>query len=363
MAGPGILRIIAALGVAASMACGAAPAADAESDGNDGLRGLVLPEPPARPDFTLTDTDGAPYDFRARTDSSLTLLFIGYTYCPDVCPVHLANLAAVLRDLPYGARQRIKVVFVTGDPERDTPERMRTWLDAFDPRFVGLRGSLDDVNAILAQLQLPGVVHSPPEADGSYTVGHPAHIIAFPPNGGPARAYYGFGTRQADWRHDLPMLLEDTAAVARTTADPPERERAASRALVPLPAGAGPAALYATVANPHPDADALTGASTRIAGRVTLHGYAHAGHGSGDEHASMAMMEPVDAIEIAPRDSVRLAPGSWHLMLEELAQPLAVGDTFTVELRFRSGRTLDFGAIVIPYAALETMMPAQEETH
>ena len=104
------------------------------------LSGSVFDEPLAKPDFTLTDTSGAPFDFRAETDGKLTLLFFGYTSCPDICPIHLANLAAVLRQISPDFQRRIQVVFVGVDAPRDTPERMRSWLDSFDARFVGLTG-------------------------------------------------------------------------------------------------------------------------------------------------------------------------------------------------------------------------------
>jgi protein SCO1 len=174
-------------------------------DTQDGLRGRFA-QPIARPDFTLLDMEGRPFDFRAETEGRLALLFFGYTHCPDVCPVQLANLAEVLRDLPYGERDRVRVVFVTVDPARDTPERIRAWLDAFDPRFAGLWGSAEEVNAILAALDLPPAALGAPAAAGEYVVGHAAGVLAFGAEG-PLRASYPFGTRQIDWARDLPELL------------------------------------------------------------------------------------------------------------------------------------------------------------
>ena len=125
------------------------------------LRGSIIDTPVPKPDLTLTDTNGEVFDLRAETEGYLTLVFFGYTYCPDVCPVHMANLSAVFGDLIPEVRDRIKVVFVSTDPERDTPERLRSWLDNFDRAFVGLRGSLDDINAALSSIQLPGVAVIP----------------------------------------------------------------------------------------------------------------------------------------------------------------------------------------------------------
>lgn len=176
------------------------------------LRGTVLPEPIEKTDFTLPDTEGNPFDFRAETDGRLTLLFFGYTHCPDICPVHLANIAAALRRLPYEDREQVRVVFVSTDPERDTPERIREWLDAFDPSFVGLRGPLDEVNAIQQRMSfgaasiVPGTEGMLPDSAG-YLVQHAAQVLAFSPWDDRAHVAYPFGIRQADWIHDLPLLL------------------------------------------------------------------------------------------------------------------------------------------------------------
>lgn len=184
-----------------------------------GYRGLVLPEPLPPIDFSLTDTDGEPFRFRERTAGQLTLLFFGYTSCPDICPVHMANLAAVLEDLPYSTRRSIEVVFVTTDPERDSPERLADWLGRFDTSFIGVLGPLDDVNAIQAELKLPAAVrggHIPGREDDprGYAVGHASQVIAIDPEGR-AIAYYPSGTRQTDWIHDLPRWVDETGAGAR----------------------------------------------------------------------------------------------------------------------------------------------------
>ena len=179
----------------------------AEGGRSGELRGSVMDTPIPKPALTLTDTHGEEFDFRAETDGYLTLLFFGYTNCPDVCPVHIANLAAVFGDLVPEVRHRIKVVFVTTDPERDTPERLRSWLDNFDPSFIGLRGSVDSINAALAEMLLPGVAVLPAEHGGEPMIGHPAAVIAFSPDG-LARVRYPFGVRQMDWAHDLPLLVE-----------------------------------------------------------------------------------------------------------------------------------------------------------
>jgi cytochrome oxidase Cu insertion factor (SCO1/SenC/PrrC family)/copper(I)-binding protein len=324
----------------------------ADTGEDTGFRGGVLREPMPKPAFMLQDMHGEPFDFAERTDGRLTLLFFGFTHCPDICPVHLANLAAVLDDLPQAVRRGIQVVFVTGDPERDTPERLQQWLAAFDPGFIGLYGSVDEVNAILADLRLPPLVHGPPDERGNYSVGHPAQILAFTPDGY-LRVMYPFGTRQTDWAHDLPKLA------AQFVTEPGEAPAVslvrASMAYVPVPASDGPAALYATVRNRARLTDTLVGATTWVAGSVELH--RHTGS------TGSMMMERVDAVALEPRDSLVLAPGGYHLMLFDLTKPLAAGDTFTVELLFRRSGSVPLQAVVVPYAALERMLPAAQSGH
>ncbi|HEX6939215.1 MAG TPA: SCO family protein [Longimicrobiales bacterium] len=328
--------LVLALASAGLAACGIAPR-DRSSDGaaEASLRGMALPRPIRKPDFTLTDTDGRPFDFRAETDGYLTLLFFGYTHCPDVCPVHMANLAAVIAGLPRPMQHRIKVVFVTVDPERDTPGRIREWLDAFDPRFIGLRGSREAVDSILTALQLPTAVLGEPDATGAYTVGHPSTIVAFTADG-VARALYPFGTRQADWAYDLPRLLEVEPAIR------------VSRAYAAVPAAGDRTALYFTVENHGDVADTLLSVAVDAAGRTELHRQVADG--------GLTRMEAVDAVPLPAGGRVSLAPGGVHAMLLGLERPLGAGDTLRVELRFRRAGAVRARAEVRPYAELESLL-------
>ncbi|NIR46408.1 MAG: SCO family protein [Gemmatimonadetes bacterium] len=177
-------------------------------NGPDEYRGRVLPEPIEKFDFTLDDTEGQPFNFIEETEGRVTLVFFGYTNCPDVCPIHMANIAAVMRDFPFDLKQQFRVVFISTDPERDTPERIREWLDNFDPSFLGLRGSVEEVNDIAARMGVPPAQRVEVET-GDYLVGHSASVIAFTRDD-MAHLMYPFGTRQADWAHDLPRLATET---------------------------------------------------------------------------------------------------------------------------------------------------------
>jgi len=106
--------------------------------------GLNLAEPYRRPGFTLTDTAGKPFDFKALTAKKPTLLYFGYTRCPDVCPTTMADIAVALRGVDKALAKQVQVVFVTTDPSHDTPAVLAEYLHRFDADlpapFIGLTG-------------------------------------------------------------------------------------------------------------------------------------------------------------------------------------------------------------------------------
>jgi hypothetical protein len=114
---------------------------------------VTPPLPKAK--FTLVDTSAVPFDFWQKTGGHVTLLFFGYTRCPDVCPLHMSNIAMALKQLPTHVVDQIKAVFVTTDPARDTPAVLRSWLDHFDKRFIGLTGSDAAIEAAQRAAALP----------------------------------------------------------------------------------------------------------------------------------------------------------------------------------------------------------------
>lgn len=176
------------------------------------LRGVKLSPARPKPDFTLESTDGRPFHFAADTRGSATLLYFGYTNCPDVCPAHLSNIAAALKTLPPDQQAQVRVVFVTTDPNRDTPERLRGWLNNFDRRFIGLVGGLDSVNRIQASLGLPPAAMemmdtASPGPRASYGMGHAAQVLVFTPDDS-LRVEYPSGFTSDDWANDLPKLVK-----------------------------------------------------------------------------------------------------------------------------------------------------------
>jgi protein SCO1/2 len=171
------------------------------------LGGLVNPPLP-KPRFTLTDTAGAPFDFWANTQGYVTLLFFGYTRCPDECPLHMANVATSLQTLPMEVRSRVKLVFVTTDPLRDEPHVLRVWLDRFDRHFVGLTGSEAAIEAAQRAAGLPPA-RKTVRAGDDYGVGHANVVLTYSKDNLAHLMYPGGVTRQ-DWAHDLPRLINET---------------------------------------------------------------------------------------------------------------------------------------------------------
>lgn len=182
----------------------ASRAGDPKVTSLDAWKGTLLDRPIDRPDLHLIDTDGQPFSFRDATAGGLTILFFGYTHCPDVCPLTMVTIAQAVRDASTAAR----VVFVTTDPARDSPERLRSWLDSFDPSFVGLTGSEADVDAAQLLLGMSPAIREAPDANGNYAVGHGAGVYVFTPDDR-AHLVYPSGTREEEWVQDLPRIATE----------------------------------------------------------------------------------------------------------------------------------------------------------
>ncbi len=144
-----------------------------------GFVGTELATPVVKPDFSFTDSRGLPFRLDSGTADKVTLVLFGYTNCPDVCPVHLANLAAVLDKMPDSVQSHVAVVFVTTDPARDTPAVLDTWVHGFDPTFIGLTATDSIIAAAQRIIGEPATIKGKPNAKGEYPVGHGAAVLAF----------------------------------------------------------------------------------------------------------------------------------------------------------------------------------------
>ena len=111
----------------------------------ESFTGSRVEQPYQAPDIPLTDTSGRPYSLASDTDKPLTLVFFGYTKCPDYCPLVMNNIAAAMNRLDDADRERVDVVFVTTDPARDDRPTLRRYLDGYDEDFIGLTGELSTI--------------------------------------------------------------------------------------------------------------------------------------------------------------------------------------------------------------------------
>ncbi|WP_433326426.1 SCO family protein [Spirillospora sp. CA-294931] len=200
-----------ALGLAglllASAACSDTPeqAAASETRPASPYKATRLPGSYRTPDVTMTAADGRPYDLPARTKGKVTLLFFGFTNCPDVCPTTMADAAGALALLKPAERARVQVVFITADPKRDTPRVLADYLGRFDKSFVGLTGPIKTIMKAAADAKTP-ITPPGPDAKGNYQVSHGSNVMTYGPDGAGRLMFpYQFGS--VDMAKDLRTLL------------------------------------------------------------------------------------------------------------------------------------------------------------
>ncbi|PJE96506.1 hypothetical protein CUT44_18630 [Streptomyces carminius] len=170
-------------------------------------RGTVLSNPFDKPDLVLTDTRGETYELIEETRGRPTLVYFGYTHCPDVCPLTMSNIAVAKSKLPEADQEKLRVVFITSDPERDTPASLGKWLRAQDPDFTGLTGDFDTIQAGARTL---GISLEPPvvEEDGDVVSSHGTQVLAFLPKDDKAHVLYTSDVPVEVYEQDLPKLVK-----------------------------------------------------------------------------------------------------------------------------------------------------------
>ncbi len=152
--------------------------------------------------WTLTGTNGKPYTLQSFA-GKVTLFFFGYTQCPDVCPTTLAELAQVVHLLGDQA-SRVQIVMITVDPERDTPEVLGAYVSSFDPSFLGLTGTPEQVK--LAAGAFKAYYAKVAQANGGYSMDHSASFYLFDTQG-EARVLLNNSASAAVVAHDIEALL------------------------------------------------------------------------------------------------------------------------------------------------------------
>jgi protein SCO1 len=193
-----------ALLLAFSLVIGVALAACSKSSA-DTFSGAVLHAPYHVPSTRLTDTDGRPYSLAASTTKRLTLVFFGYTHCPDECPTTMATLASAMLQLDDADRANVQVVFVTTDPARDTGPVIRSWLDHFSSSFVGVTGPLDTINRVATDVGVP-IAKGRRLQSGGYDVTHGTQVLGVDGKN-TVPVVWTLGTTAPEFAHDIHQLL------------------------------------------------------------------------------------------------------------------------------------------------------------
>lgn len=197
--GRAVVVVVATLFLAAFLtACGSDP---------QKFTGRRLDNPWAAPDIALTDTAGSPYSLAKDATEPLTLVFFGYTHCPDVCPMVMNNLAAAMNRLDEQDRDRTTVVFVTTDPKRDDPAELRAYLDGYDEGFEGLTGDLKQIMDLGEPLNVY-VSDGKKLPTGGYDLGgHTTFVLGL--RDGKVRVIWNEETSSVEYASDIHTLLNE----------------------------------------------------------------------------------------------------------------------------------------------------------
>ncbi|HET6760135.1 MAG TPA: SCO family protein [Propionibacteriaceae bacterium] len=200
-----LMAVVVLLLISGCVSAPSGPTGQRNADPAGYTGGSSLPEPYSMPEVSLTDTSGRPYNLATTPSKPATLLFFGYTHCPDVCVTVLSDVALALQRLTPADRDQIQFIFVTTDPARDKEKQIRRYLDRFNPSFVGLTGPLPMIKRAATQVgvDIQGMEKLP---SGGYEVGHSAQVIGFSRNSGVV--LWTPGTPIAALKQDFALLVE-----------------------------------------------------------------------------------------------------------------------------------------------------------
>ena len=201
-----VLLLLALLALAGCSSSGSAakptPSQLIGGQGSGPYQGAGLTPAQPRPSFTLADTAGKPFSFGGTTAGHPTLLYFGYTHCPDVCPATMADISIALKKVPAALAAKTYVVFITTDVKRDTGAVIARWLanftDGAKAHFVGLRGTQDQIDAAQA------AAHVNLASDDGQT--HSSELLLYGPDDYARVAFLQSTTLQKQIAHDLQVV-------------------------------------------------------------------------------------------------------------------------------------------------------------
>lgn len=305
------------------------------------FHGAVIEPATRAPDFTLTMQTDTTFRLSEQTGNIL-VLFFGYASCPDVCPTTLMEFKKIRARLPRDA-DRTKFVFITVDPERDTPAKLRDYLAAFDPAFIGLTGTMAELEPVwraygVYRAKVPG------SSELAYTIDHSSRVYVIDANGN-LRTTYSYGEEADHIAQDLTHLLGEHYSASPSSTSPITEgavmlgdlkiENAWARA---VPAGMT-SGVFLTITNQGAQADALVSVQSPVAPMIEVHQTKMEG--------DVMKMSPVDRMVIPAGQTVELKPGGYHIMLMNLTKTLTAGDRIPLTLKFERAGELKLEAIVM----------------
>ena len=172
------------------------------------LSGRVVDPPFTIATNTLTTADGKPFTFGKDTTKPLTLVFFGYTHCPDICPTVLSTIASALTKLSAEQRDEVELLFVTSDPKRDTGDVMKSYLERFDPTFRGLTGPIESIAKVGRSMGV-FVDDGAKLPNGGYDPNsHTSYVIGID-DSGKAPIFWGGDTAPIQFANDFKFLLTE----------------------------------------------------------------------------------------------------------------------------------------------------------
>ena len=174
--------------------------------GGPSFQGNIQNPTELAPDFTLTDQHGQPFHLSDQK-GKVVLLYFGYTYCPDVCPTTMGDFKRIHQKLEEKADQ-VDFVFVTADPDRDKPERLKKYLEIFNPDFIGLVGTQEELDVVYEGFDVYVEKVEVEDSAADYLVSHTATVFLIDPEGR-WRLLYDYGTPPDDIVGDIELLLEE----------------------------------------------------------------------------------------------------------------------------------------------------------
>lgn len=290
------------------------------------FKGTEMPSEIPAIDFTLTDQNQQPFTLSDKRGEA-TLIFFGFTYCPDVCPLTLSTWKRIEEALADDAG-RVRFVYITVDPERDSPEKMREHLAIFSPNFIGLTGTLEELLPVYSAFGVYREKEQVSESAAGYIINHTARMFLLD-RGGRWRLSFAQETPVEDVVHDIRLLLKEKSpqiSVENIWSWPAHASANGDKM-------GSTGAVFMTVINRGGVADRLLHAYSAAAETVEIHETRMV-----DDR--MKMTPVTDGIEIPAHGKIELKPRHHHIMLMGLKHNLQAGERFPIVLEFEKSGNL-----------------------